>query len=211
MDHVRQISNLPHTEIAALAEQYGAPLCWTREIVVAEKSFAWWREIAQDRPGEIVLVVARPNGRVLLHTKSFYPPGTYRLMTGGLKFGEPIADAAQRELVEETGLRVPLARFLGVIEYAITHADARAQVRFVSYIFRTGETRDAPSPTDPDERIADFREIAWSEISQIADALENLPDDWRDWGFLRAVPHRLVAEIVTIGASSFSPVFSDVV
>jgi len=182
MEHVGQNSDLP--------------MRWTRELAVNEKSFAWWREIAQDRPGEIVLVVARPNGRVLVHTKSFYPPGIYRLMTGGIKFGEPIVDAARRELYEETGLVAPLARCLGIVEYAITHADA--QVKFASRIFLTAETRDAPSPTDPDERIADFREIAWRDIAQIATALENLPDDWRDWGMLRAAPHRLVAQVIGI-------------
>ena len=45
---------------------------------------------------EVVMVVPRPGGKVLLHTKSFYPPGTYRLPTGRLRLGES-PEAANRD------------------------------------------------------------------------------------------------------------------
>lgn len=176
-------------EITALADRYGAPLRWSRAFDVTPAMLERWRD---KRRAEIVLAIARPNASVLLHTKSFYPNETYRLPTGNIKFGEPIEDAAQRELCEETRLDARLTRFLGVIEYEFRFAGN--QVDFVSYIFLTDETRDEPRVMDASERITGFRTVAWRDLVSIADALENLPDNWRDWGCFRAVAHRLVAQ-----------------
>lgn len=178
-------------EIAALAAKYGPPRRWSRPLDVTPATIA---ERRGKRQAEVVLAMPRPGNRVLLHTKHFYPPGAYRLMSGGVKTGERVDDAARREIFEETGLNVPLAQFLGVIEFEFRNGIDR--VPFVSYVFLTGESSEPPHVTDLDEDIADFREVEWRELTDVADALERLPDDWRDWGRFRAIPHRLVAEFM---------------
>jgi ADP-ribose pyrophosphatase YjhB (NUDIX family) len=180
-------------ELSELVSQYGAPVQWTHELNVSEIAMEWWREMTQKRQAEVVLAIARSNKHVLLHTKDFYPQGVYRLPSGGIKPGERVAHAAQRELREETGFESPLARLLGIVEYNVRHADERAQ--FISYSFLVSETAGAPNPTDPDERIAHFKEVAWADLPQIAEALETLPNDWRSWGSFRAAPHRLIASL----------------
>jgi hypothetical protein len=47
---------------------------------------------------------------------------------------------------------------------------------------------------DSGEGIADFREIEWAELLQVAEALERLPGEWNGWGRFRAIPHRLAAD-----------------
>ncbi len=64
--------------------------------------------------GEVVLAIRRPDGRLLLHTKPFYPPRTWRLPSGGTRPQEGLEEAACRELGEETGLPACLERLLGV-------------------------------------------------------------------------------------------------
>jgi hypothetical protein len=69
--------------------------------------FDKWKSIlvdAHNRRGEVVLIVQKPDDRILLHTKPFYPAGVFRLPTGGLKPEESINDGLVRELYEETGL-----------------------------------------------------------------------------------------------------------
>ena len=177
-------------EIAALAARYGQPLRWSRALDVSPATI----EVRRDqRRAEVVLVMPRPQNRVLIHTKQFYPAGAYRLLSGGIEIGEPVDTAALREIYEETGLMAPLSRLLGVIEYEFRNGNDR--VPFVSYVFLTGESSEAPHVTDAGERISDLREIEWNELLNVADALERLPDQWRDWGRFRAIAHRLVAEL----------------
>src|SRR2546425_1084616 len=98
-------------EIAELAARYGEPLR-----VDAPIHDGFFDPIHNpDRVGEVCMVVRRPNGKILLSIKTFYPRGAYRLPTGGIHHGERILDALRRETAEETGLETQLRRFLAAI------------------------------------------------------------------------------------------------
>ena len=56
-------------------------------------------------------MIRRRNGLYLVHTKAFYPQGVYRLLTGGIKPGEPLLEALAREAQEETSLTLRIERF----------------------------------------------------------------------------------------------------
>ncbi len=181
-------------EIADLAARYGTPLHWERSLEVSAKTVEERRRKDFEQRGEVVFAVPRPGRRVLLHTKAFYPPGAYRLLSGGIIIGERVEAAAQREIREETGLATKLARMLGVVEYKFRHDGA--QVEFVSYVFSTTKTTGSPRAIDEQEQIAGFRDVAWSELEQVGERLENLSGDWHDWGVFRAIPHRLVLQAI---------------
>ncbi|MBU0495395.1 MAG: NUDIX hydrolase [Chloroflexi bacterium] len=181
-------------EVARLAGQYGPITREHHELHVSAESIDWWQGLqAKGRRAEVILALARPGGRVLLHTKPFYPPGTYRLTSGGVKPGEPIEKAAYREGYEELGLDVRIERFLGVITYAIQHEDV--VIPFTSYVFAIGGDGE-PHPTDTHELISGYRAIPWSELPAVADELESLGPDWIDWGRFRAIGHRFVGRLV---------------
>ena len=103
------------TEIAALATRYGTP----RRVAVALSGGPFRPISATDRIGEVCMVVRRKNGKLLTAIKTFYPPGAFRLLTGGIGHGESIEAALLRETAEETGLDVAVRRFLAVIEYQL--------------------------------------------------------------------------------------------
>jgi 8-oxo-dGTP pyrophosphatase MutT (NUDIX family) len=48
----------------------------------------------------------RPQEGLLLHTKTIYPTGAYRLPTGGIQPGEAALATLAREIAEETGLEL---------------------------------------------------------------------------------------------------------
>ncbi len=179
-------------EVAELAARYGEPLRWARVLTVPAKMFADREKSIRKRRGEAVLAIPRPGHRVLLHTKQFYPAGSYRLLSGGIEIGERVEDGTRREIQEETGFSVQPSRFLGVVEYEFSSAGL--SVPFVSYVFLTEETGQPPQVMDSGEEITDFREIEWSGLEKVADELERLPGEWNAWGRYRAVPHRLAAE-----------------
>ncbi len=190
---------IDETEVSQLSAAYGPA---ERRQMLVEMELAtfenWWEKlvIRSNRRGEVVLAIRRPDEQVLLHTKSFYPQGAYRLPSGGVHPGEAVLAGAMREAKEETGLDVTVERFVGVVEYEFRHGQRR--LPFVSYVFVMQASADAPVPQDPDEEISGFRYVSPAEIRQVAAQLRALPPDWSDWGTFRAMPHDMVADALGV-------------
>jgi 8-oxo-dGTP pyrophosphatase MutT (NUDIX family) len=211
------------TEIAGLAMRYGQP----HRVAVELTGAPFSPLILEDRHGEVCMVVRRPCGKLITAIKTFYPVGAFRLLTGGVGHGEPIAAALLREVAEETGLDVVVRRFLAVIEYYLASGEGDKETRrqgelldapsppllvspspppaFATFAFLLDETGGTLQPQDAGERIEAFHELAIADLPALAETLENVPDtydeeidgSWRDWGRFRAVAHRVVYAALT--------------
>jgi hypothetical protein len=95
------------TEIADLAARYGQP----QRVAVQLTGAPFSPLILEDRHGEVCMVVRRPNGKLITAIKTFYPAGAFRLLTGGVDHGEPIAEALLRDVAVETGIVFVGGRF----------------------------------------------------------------------------------------------------
>lgn len=166
---------------------------------------------ANGRRAEICYVMHRndPAEGVLLHIKTFYPDGAYRLPTGGIHIGEAVTETLAREIFEETGLTVGDAdgtvrveQFLGVLAYDLRH-QALGAVPFATYHFLVRMPPDALlSPQDPDESIGGWQWRPARELFAVADMLDSVHQhwtQWADWGHFRALSHRFVAERLAAG------------
>lgn len=182
-------------ELAQLAARYGAPL-----LVDARIANDFDDPIRRrDRFGEVCMVIRRPNGKLLLSIKTFYPRGAYRLPTGGIHHGEAIGDAVAREAYEETGLELTVLRFLAHITYINARDTAPL---FHTFAFLLDELGGTLGAIDTSEQIEGWREVETGELSAVADFLDDLRSDgkrgiggsWRSWGRFRAVVHRAVHE-----------------
>lgn len=185
------------TQIDDLSARFGAPAR-----IVVELS-PWWPFDPlnrSDRYGEVCMVIRRRSGLLLTAIKTYYPPGCYRLLTGGVAHGEPIFDALLREVDEETGLAVEVRRFLAAVEYRYTAQEGGEVGYFATFAFLLDEVGGTLEVRDPAERVEAFREIAVADLPELADHLEAQPDgsdpqiggSWGDWGRFRAVIHRVV-------------------
>jgi NAD+ diphosphatase len=202
------------SEIAALAARYGEP----RRVDAALQGAPFDPLIMTDRFGEVCMVIRRPGGKLLTAIKTFYPPGAYRLLTGGAKHGEAIEAALLREVKEETGLDVDIRRFLAVIEYQLDRgwgpADSElpspiphppSPYAFVTFAFLLDEVGGTLGARDPEERIASFHEIEVGALPALASTLDSISagfdreigGSWSDWGRFRAVVHRVVYAALT--------------
>lgn len=178
-------------ELAELPQRFGAPLVGSADLGES----AYLRRVVRKRFAEVCMVVRRPSGHLLVFRKPFYPFGIFRLMTGGIEAGELILGAVQREVLEETGLTVAVARFLAASTYL---TDGLPQ--FASFAFLLEELGGTLGALDPDERVEAFRDVEPRRLPEIAHQLEQLPDEYdaeldaelRQWGLLRALNHRLV-------------------
>jgi len=171
------------------------PLPWEHyDLVVGEDFYEHMNRNAGRRDGEVVLAIRRPDGLLLLHTKSSYPPKTWRMPTGGVERGEAIREAVRRELAEETGLAAEGSRPLGVLTYEI-HTAGEQALHFASAVFMLIVPDLPPAKQDPQEQISGYRWVPMHGLPAIAAQLENLPPDWVDWGRFRALAHRFVVSI----------------
>lgn len=145
------------------------------------------------RRAEVVCVVERPDGTVLLHTKHSYPADAYRLPSGGVEWGEGVRSALFREMHEETGYAIHGERLLGLVTYELTYE--QRSVPFASFVFRVpGDARE-PQALDESEGISGFRWVFADALQGVAESLRTLPEDGRgrrDWGRFRALAHDFV-------------------
>ena len=183
-------------EIEELIEQYGPSERRSFSLERGRERCEHWRRVLADRRGEVIFVVERATG-VILHAKDIYPPGIYRLPSGGVGWGESVLSALHREVREETGLEIKVERFLGLLEYNIRCKEET--LPFVSYVFLVRGGDGELVPQDEEEHIASFRQVPAAELAEVADSLRAVEEEWRDWGEFRALAHDLVAE--TIGDS----------
>jgi len=181
-------------EIAQLSALYGTPVHRQCVLEVSQETYEWWSKVKRKRHGEVVLFIRRTNGNLILHTKDFYPAGTLRVPSGGIKKKESLRDAVGREAFEETGLQIAIERFLAIVKFEFRSEEK--SLPFPSYLFLLRELGGELRVTDTGERISAFVEVPPTRLVSVAQRLENMPLAWRDWGRYRAFPHRLAAELL---------------
>ncbi len=203
--------NLLHSvdpeELAALRARWGNVPLEEAALQVAHPFLTGDHQmlVSAGRRAEICYVMHRgdPAEGVLLHIKTFYPPGAFRLPTGGIHTGEAVAETLAREIFEETGLtvgdgtdRVQVQRFLGILAYTLSHPELGA-APFATYHFLVRMPDGATlTPQDPEESIGGWEWRPASDLGAIADRLEKVGQEsaaWADWGRFRALSHRFVA------------------
>jgi 8-oxo-dGTP pyrophosphatase MutT (NUDIX family) len=140
------------------------------------------------------MIIPNEQKHLWLHTKAFYPPGVYRLMTGGLELNEKPDEAFLREVAEETGFKAKIDRCLAVITYNLL-AD-EGVLPFASYIFMTTPTGGLPRPTDPKEAITHFRAVPVESLLEVAYHLRTIPGPFADWGIFRSVAHEVAYAVL---------------
>lgn len=182
-------------EIKEFAAREGELRRWAYEWPVRSSRLKKWvAQLARYR-GEVILIVPRRRGRVLLHTKAYYPNGVYRLPSGKIRPRERAVAAAQREAQEEIGFTPKRLKLLGVVENVFRLE--RKRVVYLSFLFQTEPFLGQPQPSDPDEPIAGYREVKAADLKDIAQQLRALPPTWREWGTFRAATHELLAALLS--------------
>jgi 8-oxo-dGTP pyrophosphatase MutT (NUDIX family) len=162
--------------------------------------------VSNRRRAEICYIMHRGNvaDGVLLHIKTFYPAGAYRLPTGGIHQGEQVMETLQREIREETGLvvgagaeQVQVQRCLGILHYEMDHRGLSQSFPFATYHFLVQMPRDGViAALDPEEHIGGWEWRRPEALLGVADYLEGIGRShplWADWGRFRALSHRFVA------------------
>ncbi len=182
-------------EVSALRAVYGSPVRQHYDIELDDYMWSTRENRRHDRRAEVLFVITRPSGNVLLHTKPQYPQGIYRLFTGGIGVQESVLTALKREVQEETGLCCEIQRFLGLCTYTFTKDNFRME--FATYLFHLSALEDErPQPQDKAE-IAHIGEIALAGLPLVAAHLRSLKAQRKVWGGWRAIGHEVAFQTLS--------------
>ena len=127
------------------------------------------------RPGGYA-VVFDEEGRlaVVLAGRCLHLPG------GGQEAGESVEEAAVREVVEETGLRVALQALIGVADELVFARSAASHYRKRCWFFRASVIGTA-EPSEADH------ELRWMQVEEAVRALSHESQRWAVREALRAI------------------------
>lgn len=172
------------------------PEAWIRSIPLKYESVRFFYRIKDlvenDRMGEVVFAVERPNGKFITVRSSEYPSGIFRVPTGGINHGEDIVEAVKREVSEELGLRADIVRFIGVYRIEISHG--RERVWFYSFFFHLKETGGVLLEDASDDEVSEVLEVDAQGLEELAQRLLTIERDWKDWGSFRYLTTKAIAD-----------------
>jgi 8-oxo-dGTP diphosphatase len=139
---------------------YGRP----REAFLRQELREWEMDLidrvcGDSRFHDVTIFIRHADALALVHKPSDLP-GAFWAPGGGIEPGEALAEGAQREAREETGLDVEIERYLLRLE-AVFWAGERTRP-WVSHVFLAGNGGEAPQPIDTRE----VEKAAWVSMEQ---------------------------------------------
>ena len=148
--------------LAPLIARFGTPAEWdaSREIGERERDSVA-RSARSQRHHDVTFAVER-DGLLAVIRKPQFPPGAWRIPSGGIARGETFEEGARREAIEETGLDIELTGYPLVARSVFTHRGE--QLLWVTHVVtaRTGEGDLAPRDR---EEIEEARWMSWQELT----------------------------------------------
>ncbi|MFW9919661.1 MAG: NUDIX hydrolase [Candidatus Thorarchaeota archaeon] len=104
------------------------------------------RSSTKGRQHDITCFIPRDDGYVTIQKHAYKKSGIYRAPSGGAHLGEPLEDAARREMKEETGLDIELERF--VLDLTLDVKCPEGTIPWRSLVFLANEVGGEMKPID---------------------------------------------------------------
>jgi 8-oxo-dGTP diphosphatase len=145
-----------------LVERFGAPAEWdgSRPITARDVSTIG-PSIERGRRHDVTFAIRDDDGRVVVIRKPQFPPGAWRIPSGGILPGEPLEAGTAREALEETGLEIRITGYPLVARSAFVHA-ARTY-DWVTHVVTAAVTGGRLEPRD----LAEIDAAGWMTMAEL--------------------------------------------
>ena len=149
--------------VAPIIARFGEPKRWDGSREISAQNVAnIARSSAKGRAHDVTFMIGSGGGRFVIVRKPQFPPGAWRIPSGGIDRGESFETGVLREALEETGLAIELTGYPLVAESTFTHAGAL--VPWVSHVVTARVTAGELAPRDRVE-IEDARWATMDELT----------------------------------------------
>lgn len=147
--------------IQELVLAFGSPAIERWSFPMQAQEFGLLREkLARRRAHDVTLVITRGE-EVAAVRKPGYPPGAYRLPSGGIHPEEAFLDGTVREAFEETGLRISVERYLLRVHAVFTLGTE--DTGWTSHVMLARPLSGEIGPIDTHE-VESARWIRWEDL-----------------------------------------------
>ena len=127
-------------------------------------------------------VFVENKGKLLLVHDPVYQGGCWMLPGGGVKFDETIDIAAEREVLEETGINVKITDLIGLREiwependYPNNHKLVRRSFEItLRGIYISGDINISKNPINKYDKISRVIDCNWFKISNLKNSINNI-------------------------------------
>ena len=141
--------------------QYGIPEDFETEREITQRDFDMVRASQKfGRKHDITFCICNED-RIVVIAKPFFPPGAFRIPSGGLRPDEPLELGFSREAMEETGIAVTPHRY--VLRVRARFTCGTDEILWDSHVFTAHTESTILAPIDHEE-ISDARWVTFDEL-----------------------------------------------
>lgn len=152
--------------LAAVVARFGQPERWDGSRELSPQNAAnIARSTARGRAHDVTFVIQAQDERVVIVRKPQFPPGAWRIPSGGIDRGESFEAGTLREAREETGLEIELTGYPLVADSVFTHRGA--EIPWVSHVVTARAGSEQIAPRDRVE-IEDAR---WAPMNELTGSI----------------------------------------
>jgi 8-oxo-dGTP diphosphatase len=148
--------------LAPLIERFGQPAEWDASREIGERERNTVAASARSQRFHDVTFAIQHDGLLAVIRKPSFPPGAWRIPSGGIDRGETFEEGARREALEETGLAIELTGYPLVARSEFTHRGER--LPWVTHVVTARTDNGELAPRDRVE-IEDARWMTWDELT----------------------------------------------
>lgn len=168
----RILNDIDPEQYTSLVEIYGKPTCLNFKANFQDFECELVRRSSmKGRQHDITCFIPYDGGYVGIQKHDYADTGIFRAPSGGAKHGEPLVEAAKREMLEETGFEIELERF--VLDMSLDVVCSEGTIPWRSLVFLAKVVCGEMVPIDTREIYAAQITTREKMIGEIADLMRN--------------------------------------
>jgi 8-oxo-dGTP diphosphatase len=156
------MSHVTAEVLRPLVERFGPPAEWDGSRPITARDVGTiGPSMERGRHHDVTFAIRDEEGQVVVIRKPQFPPGAWRIPSGGILPGEPLETGTAREALEETGLEIGITGYPLVARSAFVHGGR--DYGWVTHVVTASVTGGRLEPRD----VAEIDAARWMTMADL--------------------------------------------